>query len=267
MIVTLTVSEPITATPYGWTPYGSNKYRATYVQNRSESVYFANMAGKTGSAYVSVTNIDKTPPTIQSVDKTPNTMTNGTVKLTIYASDYEAGLDVLPYSFDGGQTRQSTASKTFSSNQTVSIRVKDKAGNISSTNSTITNIDASNPTATVSYSPAQTARTNKDVTVTLTADKDINTPSGWTKVNSKVYTKIYTANSSSMLDFTDTAGNAGSVNIAVTKIDKVLPACGTWNPSSNVAFTGTAKFILANSTDVGGAGINKAGGDCTVTTN
>lgn len=53
------------------------------------------------------------------------------ITLTINAVDNESGLTNESYSFDGGKTWQSNASKTFSNNvETVLIKVKDNAGNI-----------------------------------------------------------------------------------------------------------------------------------------
>jgi hypothetical protein len=75
---------------------------------------------------------------IQKVSKSTISLATQ-VTLTVTATDNVA-LHATAYSFDDGQTRQSAASKTFTENQTVTIRVRDAAGNRSSTGLIINNI-------------------------------------------------------------------------------------------------------------------------------
>ena len=93
-----------------------------------------------------------------------------------------------------------------------------------STGYNISRIDRIAPTATVSYSP--NTNTNTDVTATLTASEAIQTPAGWTAVNSTTYTKDYPANTTETVTITDLVGNTGTANVAIARIDKT-PVTGT----------------------------------------
>lgn len=75
----------------------------------------------------------------------PTEWTNKDATLTIVPDE---GTKVVEYSFDNGETWQTTPSKTFSENQDVSIKIKDETGNISSAIIPITKIDKVAPQIT-----------------------------------------------------------------------------------------------------------------------
>jgi hypothetical protein len=97
---------------------------------------------------IAVTNIDAIPPTIVEINKTPLTTTNGSVTLTVTATD--DNLHDTPYSFDNGKSWQTSDTKEFTKNQTGIILIRDKAGNQASEAIEITNID---PNAITSQYP------------------------------------------------------------------------------------------------------------------
>ena len=93
------------------------------------------------------TAVDDKSPTIQSITGNPeNWEKNAT--LQINASDGDGiGLHETPYSFDGGNTWQASNKKTVTSNGTITIKVRDKAGNTSNaTEVKITKVDSEPPT-------------------------------------------------------------------------------------------------------------------------
>jgi hypothetical protein len=111
------------------------------------------------------------------VVQNPIASTSGSVTLTITATDTGAGLHVTAYSFNNGSTRQTANNKSFAANTSGTIKVRDAVGNISSTGYNISNIDTTAPYATnVTYSP--TTATSGNVTVTITANKTIQKPTG-----------------------------------------------------------------------------------------
>ena len=83
-------------------------------------------------AVITYTN-DTTAPVITSVTGNPADWTSGSVTLTVNATDNASG--VAYYSFDNGSTWQTGKTKTFSANQMVRVKVKDRAGNISAATS------------------------------------------------------------------------------------------------------------------------------------
>lgn len=76
--------------------------------------------------------VDQEGPTV-NVTGNPAVETTGPVTLAVTASDTVSGIPTAPntaYSFDGGTTWGTETSKSFDSNQTVNIWVRDNAGNI-----------------------------------------------------------------------------------------------------------------------------------------
>ena len=117
---------------------------------------------------VAINRIDKTVPTITGVAGNPTAWTNQDVTLTVTGADANSGiLTTNGYSFDDGATWQTANSKVFSSNQSVKIKVKDTAGNVSATNTvTINKIDKTIPTIEISPN-GSTASDSKTVKITI----------------------------------------------------------------------------------------------------
>lgn len=103
-------------------------------------------SGGTGTAEVSVTvsNIDKTPPSIQSCGVSSSALTNQSVEIVVSATDGSA----LSYSMDGSNW-QSGGSFTVGQNGTYTIYVRDKAGNQTSSSVTVSNIDKQGPDVSI----------------------------------------------------------------------------------------------------------------------
>ncbi|MCM1365330.1 MAG: hypothetical protein NC215_10165, partial [Ruminococcus sp.] len=181
-------------------------------------------------AVIKYTN-DTTVPTISSVSGNPTDWTNGNVTLKVTATDNVYGASgIASYSFDNGSTWQTSNSKSFSSNQTVNIKVKDLAGNISKVNTVkITKIDKTKPTATITLSP--TTATNGSVTATINLADNAALKSY--KIGSdaavsisgtsKTVTKTYSADSTVSVTVTDAAGNTATASKSFTNIDKIVP--------------------------------------------
>lgn len=86
---------------------------------------------------------------VTSIEGNASNWTNNNVTLTVKTKSSN-GLHSQAYSFDGGKTFQTSNSKTFTSNQTVNIVVRDKKGKTTSYQSKITKIDKTKPTISVS---------------------------------------------------------------------------------------------------------------------
>jgi hypothetical protein len=122
-------------------------------------------------AVINVAFIDETPPTINSISGNPTSWTNEDVTLTVSASDAGSGLHSGgAYSFNYGEWTTSP-SQTFTSNQTVNIRVRDNSGNIASQDVVIDKIDKNAPTFTnITHNPA--SWTSGPVTLTVNGLSD-----------------------------------------------------------------------------------------------
>ena len=113
--------------------------------------------------------------------------------------------------------------KTYTSNTTETVTIKDLAGNTATVTVKIANIDKTAPTAQVSYST--TELTNQDVVVTIKANKQLQAINGWTLLSDKqTLTKTYTSNTTETVTIKDLAGNTTTVTIRVDNIDKTDPA-------------------------------------------
>ena len=152
----------------GKTWQASNKFKVP--KNQTVPIWVIDKAGNPKKTSIKITNIDKTAPTISKVELTPSAWTNGNVKVTVTASDADSGLASTPYSFDGGKTWQKENYKSFSTNCTVSILVRDAVGNptvnkeANIVKKTISNIDKTLPTVTITSSV-----TGDDATITVNA--------------------------------------------------------------------------------------------------
>ncbi|MDE6767801.1 MAG: DNRLRE domain-containing protein, partial [Eubacterium sp.] len=180
---------------------------------------------------------DTTAPTINSVTGNPTSWTNGNVTLTINgAADNSggSGLHSTPYSFSttqGSYAWQSGNTKTFSSNCTVYIYVRDALGNIRlASTQTINKIDKIAPSVPTVTGNA-TAWTNGSVTLSAnSADSQsgIAAYSFSTVEGSYSWqtgkTKTVAENTTLYIYSKDNAGNISQpVIVAVDKIDKTAP--------------------------------------------
>nr|WP_261306515.1 DUF6359 domain-containing protein [Paenibacillus andongensis] len=104
-----------------------------------------------------------------------------------------------------------STSYTFADNGSFTFEFIDAAGNKGTITATVANIDKVAPTATVAYST--TAPTNQDVIATITPSEAVSGP----------LTHTFSDNGSFTFEFTDAAGNKGSVTATVSNIDKIAP--------------------------------------------
>ena len=174
---------------------------------------------------------DTTAPTISSVSGNPTDWTKSNVTLKVTATDDVYGASgIASYSFDNGSTWQTSNSKAFSSNQTVSIKVKDLAGNISAVKTVkITKIDKTAPAATITLSPTTPTNGNVTATIKLTDNAELKSYKIGSDAavsisgTSKTVTKTYSADATVSVTVTDAAGNSKTVSKSFTNIDKIKP--------------------------------------------
>ena len=111
------------------------------------------------SVMLNVSNIDRTPPTINEVSYDQGDTWLHSNEITVTASDPQpdgtpgSGLADEAYSFDGGSTWQSSPTFSCTENGTVEIRVRDYCGNIAETSVEITNVDNSGPDVSYIFTP------------------------------------------------------------------------------------------------------------------
>ena len=241
--------------PYSWdgTNWGTSTTKEVIV-NGTYKVYVKNKAGTIVEKSITISNIDKTLPTVNITPSTPN-WTKDNVTLTITATDNEggSGLDDKPYSWDGTNWGTSTT-KEVTANGTYTAYVKDKAGNVANKSITVNNIDKTLPT--VNITPSTTNWTKDNVTLTIS----VNNAQGSSGLDDKPYswdgtnwgtstTKEVTANGTYKVYVKNKAGTIVEKSITINKIDKIAPTIKLTANTVDGADTNTQMILTVDATD------------------
>ena len=216
VIATITSDEKIQGVE-GWELSADKKtLTKKYTANETESVTIKDLVGNSTTVSVKIENIDKEAPTV-SIEYTPTSSTNQNVTVTITANEKVQQIEGWTISED-----EKKLTKTYAVNQKETIKIIDLAGNITTKEIIVDNIYKTEVQARVKYST--TLKTNKNVEVTIIANKKVKQVSGWTISNDgKTLTKIYESNNTETITLQDEAGNTKIVQINVENIDKVKP--------------------------------------------
>ena len=231
VVITLTSNEELIITSEGWTKVeGKNEYTSEVTANKVVTVEYTDLAGNYGSASIEVENIDLVDPTANIVANTTDG-TNQDVILTLTPSE-----EIIITSTTDVWTKvegKNEYTLTVSANREVVVEFEDLAGRKGSASYNVTNIDKTPAKATVSYTESDKVVTNKDVTITLTSDKELSAirdtngmnwiDSVQTENGSFVYSVTVSENVTGTLTLVDLVGNETIVEYAVSNIDKVLP--------------------------------------------
>ena len=216
VIVTITSNKDIKPIQ-GWTlSVDKKKLTKAYQENRTEEVKVYDTAGNEKRVTIEVNNIDKSGPDVQ-VNYSTTKITNQDVIVTITANK-----DIVPIEGWEISADKRKLTRIYSNNINEEVLVYDIAGNSKKIVVQITNIDKKAPQIQVIYS--ETKATNKDVSVEIIADEEIQSLDGWTKTSdNKKLKKIYTENIKEKITISDIAGNKAEVNIDISNIDKTSP--------------------------------------------
>lgn len=226
----------------------------TVTGNGTYSFVVYDHAGNTKTVTETVSKIDKTVPG-GAISGNPTSWTNQDVTLTLSTSDVGGSGYYRTKLPDG--TYSTLAKPTFkvAANGTYTFVVYDNAGNNKSINTTVTNIDKTLPSGSISGNP--TTWTNQNATLTLSpADTGgsgyyrTKLPDGTYTTNAKP-TYTVTGNGTYTFIVYDNAGNSKEVSQTVTKIDKAAPG-GTisGNPTS---WTNKSVTLTLSPSDTGGS--------------
>ncbi|NFA60322.1 hypothetical protein EXM63_02190 [Clostridium botulinum] len=196
--------------------------KATFVADKNGKYDFIieDISGNKRTVDYTVSNIDKELPTLNLSTSTTNS-TNGNVDINIDAKDNLSGVKEIKVN----DTVITGNKYTVSNNGTYIVEVTDNAGNKTSKQIDISNIDKELPTIAVSGNP--TEWTNNNVVLNISAKdnkkvKSITLPSGKVISGDKT-TLTISKNGTYKFIVEDEAGNKSTKEIVVTKIDKELP--------------------------------------------
>lgn len=155
--------------------------------------------------------IDKTAPEIVGVEN--NAYYNSPVLINIE----DANIDNMLLTKDGEEISFANGLTNIEEDGSYQITATDKAGNETSYSFTI---DTKLPEIEVTYAPNNTELTNGGVTVTITANKELQEVEGWELSSDKLtLTKEFTENTDMVLEVKDLAGNIANANIYINNID------------------------------------------------
>ena len=253
------ISSEETDKNYNWRAFASRSYSTSAMRP-----YYV----------ISYTN-DTTAPTVTSVTGNSTSWTKSNITLTVNgAKDNSggAGLHATPYSFSttkGSYSWQSGNTKTFSSNCTVYVYVRDALGNIRLVSTQeINKIDKTAPT-TPKVTGAPTNWTNQKYTLTATSTDSASGISAYSfSTQSGTYawqtenTKQYGGNGTVYVYSKDKAGNISSVaTVKIDKIDKVAPVISDVSVTKDTETKKTTVTITATDALSGIAGYSFDGGN------
>ena len=217
VIVTINANEELKNVG-GWTLSEDKKtLTKTYTENKSENIEITDLAGNTSTAVIDIKNIDKEKPVVD-VKYSTTEKTLEDVIVTIEANEELQEVEGWQLSDD-----KKILTKTYTKNGEENITIYDLAGNSIVESIKVENIDKEKPQYEVKYST--TLSTNEDVTVTITANEEIQSVEGWTlSEDKKVLTKTYTENTEEEVIIKDLVGNSASKTIIkINNIDKIKP--------------------------------------------
>ena len=188
------------------TDLGSNRYKISKFGRLVYTVIDTEIETLTSGEVV--IRIDKTAPTINNISYSATNWTNMDVTATITATD-----DYNDVYYVNGNKH------IFTGNGEFEFIVEDSLGNRTTQVAKVSNIDKDVPVAEVSYN--NTELTNQNVTATVSFNE------GGSPVsiinNNGLNTYVFTGNGEFTFEFSDTAGNVGSITAAVSNIDKTPP--------------------------------------------
>lgn len=233
-------------------------YRGSITVNKDTTIVARITDGTNSlkSTAITLSQFDHTAPTITNVTGNPDKWTNQNVTLTVNGAkdkgdnnvESGSGLADAAYSFDGGTTWQTSASKTYTSNTSgIVIKVRDKLGNIYIHSSiAITKIDKTAPTCG-NWIGQNTTWTKNNITVYAQCASD--SGSGCKTSQSKGVLITGTTRTKSVSDvIEDNAGNkttcTGTVNAF---IDQTPPKCISSGGSD--AWTNNSRTLVGKCTD------------------
>lgn len=204
-------------------------------ENGVVSVSVKDNAGNVANKTITVGNIDKSAPKISAIKKSTTAWTNEGVTVSLEASDDESGLSEASYSFDGGKTYSKSSSFTVSQNTDIAIAVKDKAGNVTNSSISVTNIDKKGPVFSSSLDTQ--SWTNRPVVISVSArDEGAGLASTAYSFNDLPFDASSTFKASGNGNYNvkvrDSAGNISERVVSVTNIDTTAPVISSITKST-----------------------------------
>lgn len=211
----VTFSVPISSIgATGWAaPSGDTSntvFCKSYTVNTIETIPFYDNNGRNSTFDVVITNIRTAPTASFAYSETAPTL--GPVTVTMTAS---RAINTPSGWTDSGDHIHFTRVLTTNTDGEVTVNLLDLENIPGTAKYQVSNIRTP-LTATVSYSDINP--TNEEVIATITPNRAILTPAGWTKVNATTFIKSYPANATEIVPLEDFEGFTTSVTVNIQNI-------------------------------------------------
>jgi len=129
----------LAAAPYNFGAGNTSESSFEVNENGTYNATVTDSLGRTVTVSCTVSSIDKINPVIDAISKSTEAWTESGLTITVDAHDEGLGLSGEAFSFNGGDFGAGNIYKV-TANGTVSVRVKDAAGNVSESSINIANI-------------------------------------------------------------------------------------------------------------------------------
>ena len=204
--VVINTDKDITRVPEGWTLSTDRRsISKEYNDNVNETVSIGFGDESVKEVPVVVNNIDKVMPS-GNATYSITTLTNKDVEVTIKASEKINRPNGWDISEDG-----TTLTKVYKENGEETVKLVDQAGNETSLNISVSNIDKAAPNVSIKY------ETGSDGTkVIITANEDLieKNENGWSNTDKVTVVKSFSSTSEEEVQLFDLAGNSTTVKVS-----------------------------------------------------
>ena len=198
--------------------------------------------GKISGTKLTINYIDNIATNID-INYSTKEQTEGTVTVTITADEEIQEVEGWTLGED-----KKTLTKEYTRNEEETITVYDLQDNGTNANIVVNNIISNGPQVDVEYST--TMKTNQNVTVTITADREIQEVEGWTLNEDRtVLTKEFSENATENITVYDLDGNSKEIKISVQNIDKIPPEIEI-SYSTIEKTTGTIRVTITSNEEI-----------------
>ncbi|PLX32993.1 MAG: hypothetical protein C0604_04305 [Clostridiales bacterium] len=199
----------------GFSTVSFNAESHEFTTNGSFTFVATDQAGNTDSQEVTITNIDKTNPSIELSGTIPAEWTSSSAFVTWSAFDSQSyGWTILP---DGTTSSALTGTFEIEQNGNHVFTAEDLAGNTSAATFGVERIDKIAPD--ISIASYETGWTNENITVSASDSAN----DGLSNVLLNAKSHEFTTNGSFIFTAADEAGNTDSETVEINNIDKINP--------------------------------------------
>ena len=224
--IILTANEEVEVINAGtWNPKEgyATEFKKVYPANQTQIVTIRDKAGNESVVEVVIENIDKTAPTAEVTYSTTE-LTNGNVTIILTANEEVEVINAGTWNPKEGYATE--FKKVYPANQTQTVTIRDRAGNESTVEVVVNNIDKTAPQV-IGIKQQYEDKENGRIKVTITTSEEIfgeniDSNTGWRKVSATEYYTYYYRTKEVTLNFTDKAGNQGSYTFTVDKTAPVI---------------------------------------------